>query len=336
MGTQWILETHGDPLAIIRSFLFTLWQQAELDGLLLPIYQRGGFGILPRLLKDPDQLEIADPINPFVSENSANHVARLAKENPDAHLGVVLRSCEARALAENANRGLFDLSHWILIGVDCLSSFPIDDLEWRTEKAGTLENLTRQALRFARQGNIAPYRFRQACQMCTWPSCEDVDLNIDLIGLPVKEFILISAKSENISEKLGLLDITDGPAPIALSVQHERMLDLIIERRTRCRDRKILTLERGLPSETAELIALLINCSPCQRCLEVCPIFTGELPIRGNSETVSMDEVNSWLAACVACGMCEQACPRQIPLAAIHSNIRRELCQDYLPIGMGY
>lgn len=333
MGTQWILETHGDALAIMRSFLYTLWQQDALEGLLIPIYKLGGAGIEPRLLKDPDQLDIADPINPFVSENSAKHVASLAKEYSGAHLGVVLRSCEARALAENEKQGSFDISNWLLIGVDCLSSFPIEDLEWRTEKAGNLENLTRQALRFARQGNIAPYRFRQACQMCIAPSCEDVDINIDLIGLPVREFILISAKSEGISDRLDLSHITDGPAPIAITVQHERMLDLIIERRERCRDRKMFTLERGLPSQIAELIALLVNCSPCQKCLEVCPIFTGELTNQGSIGTASMDKVNSWLAACVACGMCEQACPRNIPLAAVHSKIRRELRKDYLPIG---
>jgi Fe-S oxidoreductase len=40
-----------------------------------------------------------------------------------------------------------------------------------------------------------------------------------------------------------------------------------------------------------------------------------------------MGEVYRWLAACVVCGMCEQACPKHLPLAAIHSHIRKELTQ---------
>jgi ferredoxin len=38
--------------------------------------------------------------------------------------------------------------------------------------------------------------------------------------------------------------------------------------------------------------------------------------------------VGRWLAACVGCGMCEQACPREMPLTALHDRlatfVRRE------------
>jgi formate dehydrogenase subunit beta len=334
MGTQWILHTHGDPLGTIRRFLHAIWQQDELDGMLIPIYQVDGVGVEPYLVEEPKRLEVADPLIPFVTENSAKLVDQLAFERPDDRLGVVLRSCEAHALAEKVRRDSLDLGNWLLIGIDCLSSFPIEDLEWRTQKAGTLENLTRQALRFARQGSIAPYRFRQACQMCISPSCENVDLNIELIGLPVKEFILISAKNEATIDRLHFFQITNGPAPNSLRVQHERMLDLLIERRARCRDRKMLVLEDELPSHAAELVALLVNCTPCQNCLEVCPLYTGELTVKGNGGTVLIDEVNSWLASCVACGMCEQSCPKHLPLTAVHCRIGRELRQDHVPFGM--
>jgi formate dehydrogenase subunit beta len=334
MGTQWTLKTQGDPLRTIRRFLYALWQHDGLDGLILPIYQNGGSDLKPYLLEDPKQLVVSDPLIPFVAENSAKLVAQFALERSDARLGTVLRSCEARALAEKVRQGSQIPDNWLLIGIDCLCSFPMEDLAWRIQKVGSLENLTREALRFARQGSIAPYRFRQACQMCVAPSCEDVDVNIELIGLPVKECILISTRNEAISSRLGLSHITDGPAPRSIRAQHQRMVDLIIERRTRCRDRKIVILEGELPSQASELLALLVNCAPCQKCLDACPIYAHELAAKGNGNgTAAMKGVNYWLAACVACGMCEQACPRHLPLTVIHCRISQKLKQAHLPIG---
>lgn len=323
MGKHWILKTKGDPLGTIRNFLYTLWLHAELDGILLPVYKDGEIGVEPCLVEEPNQLAEVDPIVPFVTINSAKVVAQLSKEHPDSHIGVILRSCEARALADKVGRGALEIVNWLLIGIDCLASFPMEDLEWRLKKAGTLENLTREALKFARLGNIAPYRFRQACQMCISPSCADVDLKIILIGLPVNTSILLSARNEEIMDRLGLLQITDGLAPVSLVIQHRRRLEMLIERRASYQNRKMVTLEEDLPSETASLLALFCDCSPCRLCLENCPIYEGELTVHGNGNSVHMDEVECWLGACVACGMCEQACPKKYPLTAIHSCIAR-------------
>ncbi len=332
MCTQWILQTYGDPLTTIRRFLCAIWEQGDLDGLFLPVYQGGGVGITSRLVENPAQLVAADPLVPFVPENSAKLVAHMALDRSDAHIGVALRSCEVRALAEKKMQGYEIPSEWLMIGIDCLCSFPIEDLTWRTQKAGTLEKITRQALRFARQGAIAPYRFRQACQMCITPSCEEVDLNIELIGLPVKEFILISAKNEAISDQFTLSEITTGPAPHTVEAQHDRMIDLLVEHRMRCRDRKILILESELPSQTSEFIELLDSCTPCHQCLEVCPIYSGELAGRDNGNgAVFLEGVNKWLAACVVCGMCEQACPRNLPLTTLHCRLSHEIGHQRLP-----
>ena len=334
MGTKWILNTNGDPLATIRRFLHAIWQQDRLEGMLLPLYRVGKIGIEPCLVEKPAQLAAADPFIPFVTVNTAKLVAQLTRERPKAHLAGILRSCEVRALAEKVTQGSLELGNWLLIGVDCLASFPAEDFEWRLQKSGTPERLTREALKFARQGGIAPYRFRQACQMCISPSCEDVDLRIDLIGLPVKTSVIVSAKNEAINDRLRLYQITDGLAPMYLVAQHARVLDVLIERRARCRERKIRALEDELPSEADGLRALLANCAPCQKCLEACPIYAGELTVPSNGSTGSIDEVNRWLAACVACGMCEQACPKRLPLTAVHCRIGRELRQDHVPIGI--
>jgi formate dehydrogenase subunit beta len=330
MGTKWILRTNNNPLGAIRNFLYALWIEAKLDGMLLPVYQDKGTGIKPHLLREADRLNRADPLCPFMPANISRLAILSSGEYPEERIGLILHSCEVRALIEKRKLGYQLPEKWITIGVDCLSSFSIEDLEWRLEKAGTLESITRQSLRFARQGGIAPYRFRTACQMCVTPSCEDVDINIELIGLPVKEFILISTKDINTSEQFNLPRISDGPAPISLRRQHRHMLDLIYERRIRCRERSYHLLEDDLPSQPSELTALLSTCTPCQKCLEVCPVYENQLAAQDNGS----EDINQWLGSCVTCGMCEQACPKNLPLTALHSRIRSDLQHDYMPIGL--
>lgn len=335
MGTWWILRTNNDPFGAIRNFLSVLWIQAKLDGMLLPVYQDGGTGIEPNLVRDAADLNRADPLCPFMPENISRLAIYSSGEILEERIGFILHSCEARALIEKRRLGYLLPEKWISIGIDCLSSFSIEDLEWRLEKAGTLESITRQSLRFARQGGIAPYRFRTACQMCVTPFCEDVDINIGLIGLPVKEFILIRTRDITTSENFNLPRISDGPAPISLRRQHQHMLDFIYERRERCRERNYHLLEDDFPRKPSEFTALLSACSPCQKCLEVCPVYEGQLTTQDDGGgNKSRQKINQWLESCVTCGMCEQACPRNLPLAAIHGRIRQELRHDTLPIGM--
>lgn len=37
MKTQWILDTHGDPLGTLREFVSAVWQGAGLQGMLVPL-----------------------------------------------------------------------------------------------------------------------------------------------------------------------------------------------------------------------------------------------------------------------------------------------------------
>lgn len=325
MTITWALQTNGDPLATSRRLLGLLWERAGLEGMILPVYQAGLSWAVPGWIASPTQLELADPFIPLTPLNSSRLVVQMVGERPDVRAAAVLRSCEARALYVVARRERLELANWLIIGVDCLASFGADEYAWRVQRAAAAERLTREALRFARQGGIAAYRFRPACQMCISPLAPPADLTLEVLGLPVNRVMLVSAKDQALAARLGLEDLVDGPAEGALLVQRRRLSIRLSDRRLRRREALLEALPANLPLTPRDLYEHIAACAPCQKCLEVCPVYDGELEARLSGKPFSADEAQIWLVSCVKCGMCEQACPRSLPLTAIHARLSREL-----------
>jgi formate dehydrogenase subunit beta len=139
MGNHWMLDTHGDPLGAVRRLAFSLWQQARLDGMLVPLSDIHEVSTRPCLL-EPSGLAEFNPFRPLMTINDARLIPGMLKDHPHERLGVVVRACEMRALAEMAKRGAVNLEHLLTISVDCLGTFPVNDIRWRAERKGTAEN----------------------------------------------------------------------------------------------------------------------------------------------------------------------------------------------------
>jgi formate dehydrogenase subunit beta len=320
MSTTWVLRTKGDPLSTFQKFLMDLQGQAQLGGHVIPRYRDEGQDIFPALIEDPMDLAEADPFAPLVRVNAAKFIAQVDQDKPGRRYGAVLRSCEIRALKIFVQRGLVQPDRWLVIGVDCLSSFPADDFDWRTQKAGSIKRLTQEALRFTRQGGIAQYRLRRGCQMCVSPEPPGTDLCVHVLGLPVNDYLLIQAK-EDLAGDLHLDQITDGPASPYKVSNSMRLRNAIKKRRMAVRLQAVENILVDLPYDTASLVQLLSSCGSCRKCLEACPIYAGELDSLRTGEGEMSPEVKLWLASCLACGMCEEACPNHLPLTAIKSRI---------------
>jgi len=321
MATNWLLLTHGDPLETVRDFLLCLWEHSQMDGMLVPRFQSETGGIEPYLVQQAADLKATDPFSPLVAGNAARQVAQLSRERPHARFVAVLRPCETLALERLSRRGLVDLSEWLVIGVDCLASFPTEDFQWRLERAGGSEALTYQMLQFARQGGIAPYRFRGACQMCDHPSCQSADLMIGLVGLPVRENVLVMAKDEATVRRLGLHHTTDGPAPGKLVAQRERAIARLRRRRMRTYQRQAAGLPATLPASLDQMVELWAECVPCQECMLACPVYAGELDSLGTDGPIQREAVRRWLQDCFACGLCDEACPKELPVSTLITRL---------------
>jgi NAD-dependent dihydropyrimidine dehydrogenase PreA subunit len=307
----------------VRGFLIALWKQAdqlppvELAGMLVPYFQPRVDGLLPVLAEESEELVEVNPFAPLVIMNVAKRVVQISRGRPFARFAVVVRPCEGRTLAAIEKRQSFGLSRWLIIGVDCFASFPYEDFSWRLEKAGSIDNLTRETLKFARQGEIAPYRFRQACQMCHSAGWQGADLTIGLLGLPIQDYILITAKDTETARKYHLNQVTDGLAPPGSLTLRQQVLLAKDQRHLSIQQRMLDGLEDGHPDQAAALIAMLQRCTPCRSCLHACPLYNSELENLQAGSEVQINAINCWLSNCVACGICEEACLQRIPLTAI-------------------
>jgi len=328
-----MLKTKGDPLGRVHSFVRDVWQAAALDALVIPPNAKGQ----KHVLTDPAGLEEVNPFQPLMLMNIAGVIPAVLEEHKDGRVGVLLRPCEMRALNEVAGRGAIQIlrqgldkldlpaqggaERLLTLCVDCLGTFPEDEFAWRAARKGSEKGLSGEALQFAPQGGISAYRYRAACQMCISPGASNADVNIGILGLPVRQTVLVEVKD-------GGLDwptLTGGAADAALVEKRRRAVAKLDERHARRRERIMSGLDKSLPMDVDSLLEQFENCGACQTCMDNCPICAIHYPRRDGSGRFAKDEIANWLASCAGCGMCEQSCPQHLPLGIIFTQVKQQL-----------
>jgi formate dehydrogenase subunit beta len=330
-----MVDTHGDPLGAVQQFVQTIWSQSELDGMLVSVNGSENTIPRPRLIDDKSLITRVNPFKPVMVENAARLVPDLIQKNPGTRLGALLRPCEIRALIEMVKHDSIDMQGFLTVSVDCLGTMSVDEYHWRASRKETSTGLSKEALKFARQGGILAYRYRSACQICVSPEAQGADINISVLGLPVRQHILVQARDQTTAEKFRFDHITNGTAKPNLIDQHERVLSRMAERQYRTMQRVMQSLGESLPRNVDSLIEQFAGCSPCQKCMDVCPICSVSFPRRDLDNRYKREDITRWLISCSGCGMCEQSCSNHLPLGAIFRHIRDILNEefDYTPGG---
>lgn len=333
MSAYWRIQTKGDPLGALRKFILIVWQQALLDGMLVPIDGNEGNTNRVQFINDSNRLNEMNPFKPIMTENAARNIPFLLEKYKDANIGAILRPCEMRALTEMVKHDSFSIEGLLTICIDCLKTIPVSDYQWRLERKSTEDGLTQEVLQFARQGGITAYRYRSACQMCISPQARGADINVAILGLPVRRNILIHTSDDSIADQLNFNNITDGMADLELIRQREKVVAKLDERHQSTMNRVIESLSEILPKDIGALIEQLESCDPCESCMDVCPICAVDRPVKDARGHYSRDNITRWLLSCDGCGMCEQACPSHLPLSSIFRQLREQLTQiwDYVP-----
>ena len=164
--------------------------------------------------------------------------------------------------------------------------------------------------------------------MCSSPDARGADINIFVIGLPVRQYLLIQTKGEAAGERCRINTLTTGKAEAAMLTQRDKVIWKLAERHNRTRERVVDGLADLIPSGVDALVAQLHKCGACQACLNACPICSVDFPRSGDDGSYLRQDVERWLVSCAGCGMCEQACVNHLPLSAIFGYIRQQLVQS--------
>ena len=351
--TAYLEVAEGDTLGAIQSFLGQLLTEDIVDALLVPQKLPTGDNVVPTLIRDPAKLAGVDPIAPVMPVIAAKAVSNVTATEHGERLAAVLRSCELRAVIELVKLQQASLDKVMLIGIDCLGSYEVKDYASLIE-AGM--DPTVEVLAGAAEGQLTThegYQFRAACRMCEKPipGGPDVyrpDIIIGLLGVNPSKQILIEA-SDDLAEKLGL---ETAEAPSAGSGRglagRKEIIERLITERTTERDRVFAAFREQVTSMDG-LLAEFSTCIRCYNCMGACPIcyckecifrtptFDHASPqyfrwaerkgaIRLPTDTLlfHLTRLNHMATSCVGCGMCESACPSELPVALIFRAVGQE------------
>lgn len=345
MTIRSILEVKdGDTLGSVRGLLKTLLTNGVVDAVLVPVEAPSAERVAPRLVKDVRQLDTANPLAPVMRVNSATLLARLRAGEGMSSVGAVMRPCELRAAVELAKAGRVDLDKFLLVGIDCMGTYEKDAYAQIARASIYHQTPTDEMLRWTRQGPIAPYRLRGACQICERFVPENADISIGLIGLNVRERLLVEMR-DDLAENFPM---NGGDA-----ARREKALSRLTSIRRQRREEAFLRTS-ALVADLPSVLALLAPCTACFECLYVCPLYSSHpfkplatnaadsqtrrnLPSgegwtgreRATGPIGELIEFGRRAVSCVGCGMCESACPNHVPLTALQGVLGRKIRDEF-------
>ena len=327
-----LVEVQGSTKKTVQGILRQLMKRGVVDALLVPMLQMTG-SVAPMLVNDPEALEQADPLVPVLPINSARAASYLTMTGHDQKLGVVMRSCEIRALVELVKFQQAKLDNVLIVGMDCLGTYGVVDWQECDSKQFVVDELLDGAV----MGELAPYQdmaFRDACQMCEQPlpEGEHVALAIGLVGVEAGQ-VYLKAR-EDVAEALVL---PDNGTPTG----REAAVEKLISARTEARDgvfagfRNRVNSMEGLLQEFSTCIRChncMINCPICycRECIFRTPTFEHESQlyyqwaerkgtVRMPPDTLlfHLTRLNHMVSSCVGCGLCADVCPVDIPVGTV-------------------
>ena len=334
----------------INSFLESLLEKNLVSALLVPREVPSKDNIVQSLMTNSNGLKEVNVISPVLPVSSARIISEMTRlssyKNP---VGVVLRSCEIRALIELVKLKQASLDNLLIIGVDCLGTYSVSDYQNLCKQGNSPSD---ELLRKFKEGG-EDTKLRKACQVCEYPIPSNADLVIGLVGVDFEKNILLKScteKGEKILEKFSFPEFNQS--------KREESVSKYISKKIEKRDTFFSEMKGETSSGWENLLSVFSTCINCHNCMRVCPLCycrecffesptfefdsekylmwakrKGSIKMPRDTTLFHLGRMSHMATSCVGCGLCEQACPSNIPLLKIFKTVSYDVQQifKYVP-----
>jgi formate dehydrogenase subunit beta len=291
-----------------------------------------------------EQLDHADPIAPVMPIQTARVLSQLTFTGTNERLAVLLKACEWRAVIELTKLMQVNLEKVLTIGIDCYGTYQVLDYG---AMVAPEPNLAARLLETVEPtvGFSWPEReLRTACRVCDHFVPEGVDIRLGLFGLDPQQEILVELADAH-SELAPLLGVQEKEPPAG----REEAITTLKQARTERREKAFAMIREQIKTREG-MMATFSACLRCHNCTTVCPIcycrecifrspnfdhasqqymkWAGRRgAVRMPTDTIlfQITRLNHMSASCIACGLCEEGCPSDLPLTLIFSAVGEEV-----------
>jgi formate dehydrogenase subunit beta len=333
----------------VRTLLMSMLERGKVKGVLTLRRLEEGGGVAYCLVTDPEALAEAVPLLPVMPAQGGQVLSHLTTEEEFREpVAAVVRPCEVRGFVELVKRNKGFLENLVLISPECPGVFPV-----QRAHGDPMDKDLKAYWKAASEGKGAE-GIRPVCTGCELFEPMGVDMTLRLVGREDLDKALTvrldSDRAEEMVKDLGLGKTKeDGKDPKGLEAL----------RSARASGHKALTEELDLSGEDmSEFIRSFGRCIGCHACSKVCPIcycqmcyfeskatsagpewWRSDLQRRGATRSppgtvfFHLGRLLHTGISCVACGMCEDVCPVDIPVGRIFKKVG-EASQgifDYVP-----
>ncbi len=329
------LKIEEDAGTTVNNLLKSMLKDGKIDALVAMQETPTGKSAFPTMVSDPDKLHtnVFAPLLPVSTGTVVSHMTKV--QGPKKPLAVVLRACELRALVELAKIKQADLDNLILIGVDCLGTFPMK----------TYSDFDENPTEILLKGEGEEY-LRTACLNCKNPVPENADIVIGVYG--ADEGLFLDARTEKGEGILSDMDLDEAED---VEVREQAVNDV---RGKKDETRKEFMEEHADIVGVDKLLEFFDTCVNCHNCMKACPIcycreclfessvfdleankYMAKAKSKGAFKTPTdsllfhVTRFNHMILSCVECGLCEQACPSDIPLMNIITSIAENAQREF-------
>ncbi len=328
----------------LNAFLISILEQGLVEGVMALKFLKEPSKVSYALIPRGGETEGMAPLFPFMPANAGKALSRLTMEKPTSKpLAVVLRPCELRAFVELVKLDQAHRENLYIIGVECGGVYPLTKM---TKEKGDL--VLDSYFRALKKGEIPP-DLRPVCQGCDLFQPIGADVVVSLLGRDKPQLAFLTEEGLALAKGVGL-DLSDGDV---FTFASQELLKSRLEKRTQLTE-TIKTEVKGIGG----LLEVFGKCIGCHCCSHVCPICyckdcffeSATFDYEPLSYSVRMDKkkalrvpmdtilfhlgrMTHMATSCVACGMCEDACPAGIPVSQVFKAVGRDLQElfGYVP-----